>query len=89
MKPDRKFDPKKDGVPLEMMENQEMIEKVLNFQKAVVEENVNAISYNGRTLDKGLMDSQHAREYTQKRYKKDFDKKKEIDAKNEKRLSHK
>ena len=89
VKPDRKFDAQKEGVPLELMENQNIIEKVLNFQKSVVEQNVNAISYNGRTLDKGLMDSQDAREYTQKRYKKQFDKKKEIDAKNEKRPIHK
>ena len=45
------------------------------------------ISYNGRTLDNGLMNTDQAKEYTQKKYKKSFDKKKEIDSKNEKRPS--
>ena len=67
------------------MDKQEVIEKLLNFQKGVVEENIDYISYNGRTLDKGLMSSDHAKEYTQKKYKKSFDKKKEIDSQNERR----
>jgi hypothetical protein len=40
---------------------------------------------NGRTLDSGLVNDKQAREYTKKLYKKCFDKKKEIDSKNEKR----
>lgn len=47
------------------------------------------ISYNGRTLDDGLMSTDEAKEYTQKKYKKSFDKKKEIDSKNEKRPNDK
>jgi len=40
------------------------------------------ISYNGRTLDEGLMSTEEAKEYTQKKHKKSFEKKKEIDSKN-------
>ena len=39
-------------------------------------------SYGGRTLDNQLIKNQMAKEYTQKKYKKAFDKKKEIDSSN-------
>ena len=51
----------------------------------MTDENTDYISLNGRTLDNGLLKSEEAKEYTQKKYKKSFDKKKEIDSKNEKR----
>lgn len=37
VKPDRKFDLKKDGVPVELMDKQEILGKLLNYQKAKVE----------------------------------------------------
>ena len=40
-------------------------------------------SYSGRNLDNKLIKSEEAKEYTQKKYKKDFGKKKEIDSHNE------
>lgn len=43
------------------------------------------MSTNGRTLDKNLAYDKEAREYTKKSYRKSFDKKKQIDLKNEKR----
>ncbi len=55
---------------------------MLAYQKQVTEENIDFISLNGRTLDSGLLKSEEAKEYTQKKYKKSFDKKKEIDSKN-------
>ena len=38
---------------------------------------------NGRILDSHLVQDKNAREYTKKIYRKHYDKKKEIDAKNE------
>ena len=55
---------------------------MLSYQKTVTEENIDFISYNGRTLDSGLLKSEEAKEYTQKKYKKSFEKKKEIDSQN-------
>lgn len=62
---------------------------MLTYQKSVTDENIDIISLNGRTLDNGLLKSEEAKEYTQKKYKKSFDKKKEIDSKNEKRPNEK
>lgn len=58
---------------------------MLTYQHSVTDRNIESISYNGRILDNELMSSNEAKEYTQKKYKKSFDKKKEIDSKNEKR----
>ncbi len=84
VKPDRKFD-EKQAVPLELIDKREILQKLLTYQKSVTDENIDFISLNGRTLDSGLLKSEEAKEYTQKKYKKSFDKKKEIDSKNEKR----
>ncbi|MCB0369429.1 MAG: hypothetical protein KDD45_08260 [Bdellovibrionales bacterium] len=58
---------------------------MLTYQKSVVDGNIDKISYNGRILDSNLMGTEDAKEYTQKKYKKEFNKKKEIDSRNEKR----
>ncbi len=89
VKPDRKFDEKVEGVPLELIDKRQILEKLLTYQKSVTDQNIDFISLNGRTLDNGLLKSEQAKEYTQKKYKKSFDKKKEIDSKNEKRPSEK
>ena len=68
-----------------MVDKKELLEKMLAYQKGLVDSNIDKISYNGRILDSGLMGNEEAKEYTQKKYKKSFDKKKEIDSKNEKR----
>ena len=47
------------------------------------------MSLNGRILDSSLIHDKEAREYTKKVHKKNFNKKKEIDLKNEKRPSEK
>jgi len=62
---------------------------LLAYQKQVTEENIDFISLNGRTLDSGLLKSEEAKEYTQKKDKKSFDKKKEIDSRNELRPGEK
>jgi hypothetical protein len=49
---------------------------MLTYQKGVVDSNIDKIQYNGRILDSGLMGNEEAKEYTQKKYKKSFDKKK-------------
>ena len=69
-------------MPLELIDKREILEKLMAYQKQVTEENIDFISMNGRTLDSGLLKSEEAKEYTQKKYKKSFDKKKEIDSKN-------
>ncbi len=46
------------------------------------------VSLQGRTLDSGLIDSEEARKFTKREYKKEFDKKKAIDKINEKRPSN-
>ena len=89
VKPDRKFDEKVEGVPLELIDKRQILEKLLTYQKSVTDQNIDFISLNGRTLDNGLLKSEQAKEYTQKKYKKSFDKKKEIDSKNEKRPNEK
>lgn len=55
---------------------------MLKEQKDMTLENIDLVNLNGRTLDGGLVNSQEAREYSQKKYKKSFDKKKEIDSRN-------
>lgn len=85
VKPDRKYDEKEESIPLELLDKKELLEKLLSYQKTVTDQNIDKISYNGRILDDGLMASEEAKEYTQKKYKKSFDKKKEIDSKNERR----
>lgn len=49
---------------------------MLRDQKKVTVENIDLVSLGGRTLDKNLVHEQGARELTEKKYKKDFDKKK-------------
>lgn len=39
-------------------------------------ENIDLVNLGGRTLDKNLVHTEGARELTQKKYKKDFDRKK-------------
>ena len=85
VKPDRKYNEKEEAVPLELVDKKELLEKMMAYQKSVTDSNIDKISYNGRILDSGLMGTEEAKEYTQKKYKKSFDKKKEIDSKNEKR----
>lgn len=85
VKPDRKYNEKEEAVPLELVDKKELLERMLAYQKSVTDSNIDKISYNGRILDSGLMGNEEAKEYTQKKYKKSFDKKKEIDSKNEKR----
>lgn len=85
VKPDRKYNEKEDAIPLELLDKKEILEKLLTYQKSVTDDNIDKISYNGRILDNGLMATEEAKEYTQKKYKKSFDKKKEIDSKNERR----
>jgi len=53
-------------------------------QKNITVENIDLVSLGGRTLDKNLVNEQGARELTQKKYKKEFDRKKEVDLRNEK-----
>jgi hypothetical protein len=65
-----------------LLDKKELLEKLLSYQKSVTDDNIDKISYNGRILDNGLMASEEAKEYTQKKYKKSFDKKKEIDSRN-------
>jgi len=60
---------------------------MLTYQKEVTEENTDLISYGGRTLDGELLKMEGAKEYSQRKHKKDFDKKKEIDSLNEMRPS--
>ena len=57
---------------------------MLRDQKKVTVENIDLVSLGGRTLDKNLVHEQGARELTEKKYKKDFDKKKQVDSRNEK-----
>lgn len=57
VKPDRKFDEKAEGVPLELIDKREILEKLLTYQKTVTDENIDFISLNGRTLDSGLLKS--------------------------------
>ena len=75
----------KDKIPLAMIDRKELLEKMLTYQKGVTEENTELISYGGRTLDSELLKMGEAKEYTQRKHKKDFVKKKEIDSKNEMR----
>ena len=89
IQPDRKFDEKSEGVPLELIDKRDLLEKLLTYQKSVTDQNTDLINLNGRILDNGLLKSDEAKEYTQKKYKKSFDKKKEIDSKNEKRPNEK
>lgn len=56
VKPDQKMD-EKDAVPIELIGKRDLIEKVLEYQKEVVATNINYISYNGKTLDKGLRET--------------------------------
>lgn len=72
VKPDRKFDTEKEGVPIELMDRREILQKLLTYQKAVTDENIDYISYNGRTLDSELLKTEEAKEYTQKKHKKSF-----------------
>ena len=55
------------------------------MHKKSSEQNAELVNSNGRSLDKHLIDDEEAREYTQRKHKKDFEKKKSIDLKNEKR----
>jgi hypothetical protein len=85
IKPDRKYDESKEKIPLELIDKRELLDKILRFQAEVTEENIEIIKLDGRTLDSELMKSEKAKEYAQPQYRKSFDKKKEIDSRNEKR----
>lgn len=37
VKPDRKFDEKVEGVPLELIDKRELLEKLLTYQKSVTD----------------------------------------------------
>jgi hypothetical protein len=71
IKPDQKFD-EKEAIPLELIDKRELIEKILEYQKSVIEKNIDLVSYNGRTLDNELIKVEGAKELTQKKHKKDF-----------------
>lgn len=82
VKPDREYN-ESEPIP-ELDEKKELIEKLLKDQKSITIENIDLVSLGGRTLDKNLVNELGARELTQKKYKKEFDKKKEVDSRNEK-----
>lgn len=82
VKPDRQYN-ESEPIP-ELEEKKEQIEKLLLNQKNITVENIDLVSLGGRTLDKNLVHEQGARELTQKKYKKEFDRKKEVDSRNEK-----
>ena len=69
------------------MSKGDWIEKILEMQKKKTNENTELVNLNGRILDSSLVHDKEAREYTKKVHKKNFNKKKEIDLKNEKRPS--
>ena len=75
----------KDKIPIALIDRKEVLEKMLSYQKGVTDENTEMISYGGRTLDSELLKMGEAKEYTQRKHKKDFEKKKEIDSRNEMR----
>lgn len=85
VKPDRKYNEKEDSIPLQLLDKKDILQKLLTYQKSVTDGNIDKISYNGRILDNGLMGNEEAKEYTKKIHKKSFDKKKQIDSRNEKR----
>ena len=82
VKPDREYNESEPSPELD--EKKELIEKLLKDQKSITIENIDLVSLGGRTLDKNLVNELGARELTQKKYKKEFDKKKEVDSRNEK-----
>ena len=84
IKPDQKID-QNDIVPIELIDKREIIEKILTMQKQETQEKTDIISLNGRTLDTPLLKSEQARQLTKKEYRKEFDRKKKIDLRNEKR----
>lgn len=61
-----------------------MVEEILKMHKKNSDDNQDLVSTNGRALDDNLVLDKEAREYTKKVHKKNFEKKKEIDSKNEK-----
>ena len=80
VKPNQKFHDK-DLVPVELIDKREILEKMLNLQRAKTGENMEYVqSYNGRSLDNKLIKTDAAKEYTSRKHRKDFGKKKEIDS---------
>jgi hypothetical protein len=76
VKPNQKFKDN-DFVPLELIDKREILEKLLNFHKAKTGENMEYVqSFNGRNLDNKLIKNEEAKEYTQRKHKKEFGKKK-------------
>lgn len=76
----------KDVIPLMLIDKKLILQKFLAEQKVLTHQNTDYITcYNGKNLDKNLLKDKEAREYTNKIYKKEFEKKKIIDSKNEKR----
>jgi hypothetical protein len=61
VKPDRKYDEEKEVIPLELIDKREILEKLLSYQKSVTDENIDYISYNGRTLDSELINTEEAK----------------------------
>ena len=55
IKPDRKYNAKEESIPIELLDKKDVLEKMLDYHKAVTDDNIEKIRYNGRTLDSGLM----------------------------------
>ena len=81
IKLNKNFGPE-DEIPLELIEKEEMMGEFLLMHKKSSEENASLVHSNGRSLDKQLIEDEEAREYTKRKHKKDFEKKKSIDEKN-------
>jgi serine/threonine-protein phosphatase 2B catalytic subunit len=76
----------KDLIPIELIDKKDIFEHLLSVQQEQAARNMEYVSsYNGRTLDSKLIQNKEAKEYTQKKYKHDFGRKKEIDSNNESR----
>ena len=73
----------KDLVPIELIDKEEIIERIFNMHQQKAKENLSYInSYGNKNLDNRLIKTEKAKEMTQKKYRKDFYKKKEVDAHN-------
>lgn len=58
VKPDRRYNEKEEAIPLELLDKKDILEKLLTYQKSITDGNIDKISYNGRTLDSGLMETE-------------------------------
>ncbi len=71
IKADRIFNAKNDGIPIELIDKKPFFQQLLKLQKTQAHDNEEIVaSYNGRTLDRGLMSNKEAKEYTNRKYKK-------------------